>query len=99
MDVHVDNGSFLMPTLVAAYLVGRRAPVWPGLAVVGSLNAVVTFDDPTVANAIFGAFLLGGTWLFGMLIQRRTEAGRVAGHEQARLKAEDQDAIAQPGDF
>ena len=93
MDVHVDNGSFLMPTLVASYMVGRSAPVWPGLAVVGSLNAVVTFDDPTVANAIFGVFLLGGTWLAGMLIQRRAEAGRVAGHEQARLKAEDQDAI------
>ena len=93
MDVHVDNASFLMPTLVASYLMGRSAPVWPGLAVVCGFVAVLTMDDPTVSNAIWGAFLLGGTWLFGMLIQRRTEAGRVAGHEQARLEAEDQDAI------
>jgi len=93
MDVHVDNGSFLMPTLVASYLMGRTAPVWPGLAVVGSFVAVLTIDDPTVPNAIFGGFLMGGTWLFGMLIQRRTEAGRLAGHERARLEAEDQDAV------
>lgn len=93
MDVHVDNGSFLMPTLVASYLMGRSAPVWSGLAVVVGFDAALTNDDPTVPNAIFGLFLLGGVWLFGMLIQRRTEAGRVAGHEQARLEAEDQDAI------
>jgi len=93
MDVHVDNGSFLMPTLVASYLMGRTAPVWPGLAVVGSFVAVLTIDDPTVPNAIFGVFLMGGTWLFGMLIQRRSEAGRIAGHERARLEAEDQDAV------
>jgi len=93
MDVHVDNGSFLMPTLVASYLVGRTAPMGPGLAVVGCFVAVLTIDDPTVPNAIFGIFLLGGTWLFGMLIQRRTEAGRDAGHERARLEAEDQDAV------
>lgn len=93
MDVHVTNGSFLMPTLAASYLLGRTAPVWPGLAVIGSLVAVLTVDDPTVPNALFGLLLFGGMWHFGMLIQRRTEAGRVAGYAQARLEAEDQDAV------
>lgn len=85
LDVHVTNGAFLMPTLVASYLLGRTAPAWPGLAVIAGLVAVLTVDDPTVPNAIFGLLLLGGTWLSGMLIQGRAEAGRIAGHEQAKL--------------
>jgi signal transduction histidine kinase len=93
MNVHVDNGSFLMPTLVASYVLGSAAPVRSGLAVVASFDAALVIDEPTVADAIFGLFLLGGVWLFGVLIQRRTEAGRVAGREQARLEAEDQDAL------
>jgi signal transduction histidine kinase len=93
MDVHVDNGSFLMPTLVACYVVGRTAAAWPGLVVIAGFNVALVLDDPTVPNALFGAFLLGGVWLFGTLIGRRTRAARIAGAEQASLEAEDEQSV------
>lgn len=92
----VDPGSpaGLVSLMLALYAVGRRAGEVTGLLVLALYLLVVLAADFSAGSALFGGFLLGGTWAFGRTVRRRTEAAADAAATAARLHATDPAQVA-----
>ncbi|HZJ05930.1 MAG TPA: histidine kinase [Nocardioidaceae bacterium] len=85
-----ENPAGLAPGLVAIYSVARRSATrQSAFVVVAFVLVTMTTDEFSVATGLFGFVLFGGTWGFGLLVSRRSEAARAARQEADRLEAED----------
>ncbi|HSE07658.1 MAG TPA: histidine kinase [Nocardioidaceae bacterium] len=94
LGVEPESAAALLPVLLATYALGRRCSTVSGLAGVAALATALLVRDPTWPNLAFAAFVLGGAWGFGRLVQHRTEAAALATAQAVRLHETDPGQVA-----
>jgi signal transduction histidine kinase len=94
-DVPSDSPAALAAGFAVLFAAGRYAGTRTGLLVL-AVNVLVVglLDEPSPENLLFGAFLLGSVYCFGVLVRRRTAGARRAAAELSALAAEDPTARA-----
>src|SRR5262245_50535794 len=90
LGVPSDNPAPLPAGFAVLFAAGRYATRPTGLAVLAACLASVTVvDELSIANLLFGTFLFGSVYGFGVLVRRRTLGARAARAELTALAAED----------
>jgi signal transduction histidine kinase len=95
LGVPADSPAALPAGFAILFAAGRYADRRVGLAVLAAnVGAVTAVDEFSVENLLFGTFLLGAVYVFGVLVRRRTVGARMAADDLSTLVALDPASLA-----